>query len=75
MLISSRSKQLPLFAPALPEPAPRINNTTPMPPSSTLQRPALVSRAEGSQASAETLESRVRRCLAVQANPLLAQAA
>lgn len=57
MLISSRSKQLPLFAPALPEPAPRINNTTPTAPASSLNRTIPLSPAPGS------LEARVRRSL------------
>ena len=70
MLISSISNQLPLFAPQLSEPAPRINNTTPTAPSSTMNRTIPFGPR------AESLEARVRRSLDVmQARPRLRQAA
>lgn len=60
MLISSRSQQLPLFAPQLPEPPRRINNTTPTPPASCLNR-TIPLRAP----APDSLEARVRRSIAI----------
>ena len=59
MLISSRSKQLPLFAPELPEPTRRINNTTPTPPASCLNRTISLCPVP------DSLEARVRRSIAI----------
>ncbi len=73
MLVSSRSAQLSLFAPELPVPAPRINNTTPRPPSCTLNRAGILS--VGPLLSEGSLEARVRRSFAIQANPYLTHAA
>ena len=59
MLIFSRSKQLPLFAPELPEPLRRINNTTQTPPASCLNRTIPLCPAP------DSLEARVRRSIAI----------
>ena len=72
MFVSSRTRstQLSLFAPVLAQPAPRINNTTPTAPSSTLNRTIVV----GSRL--DSLEARIRRSIAImQARPALSQAA
>lgn len=72
MFVSSRTRstQLSLFAPELAQPAPRINNTTPTAPSSTLNRTIVV----GSRL--DSLEARIRRSIAImQARPVLSQAA
>jgi hypothetical protein len=61
MLISSRSKskQLPLFAPELPEPPRRINTTTPTAPSCSLNRTFSL------PPPLDSLEARVRRSIAI----------
>ena len=76
MFVSTRhpSAQLSLFAPQLAPPAPRINNTTPTAPSSTLNRTIPVCAPVDSRV--DTLEARIRRSIAImQARPQLKQAA